>query len=144
MKTFTRKRPTDGESNPERTSGCGLGTILCCKPRISNETDHQQSVAFRASKPGRSLVGIACHMMHLRRRQREEIGAQCAFVGRAIGPRGAACTLPNYFDDSCTDARKGIKWFRMWWPGTESNRRRQPFQGCALPAELPGPRQNLF
>jgi hypothetical protein len=26
-----------------------------------------------------------------------------------------------------------------WWPGTESNRRRQPFQGCALPAELPGP-----
>ena len=30
------------------------------------------------------------------------------------------------------------KLFRMWWPGTESNRRRQPFQGCALPAELPG------
>ena len=26
----------------------------------------------------------------------------------------------------------------MWWPGTESNRRRQPFQGCALPSELPG------
>jgi hypothetical protein len=26
----------------------------------------------------------------------------------------------------------------LWWPGTESNRRRQPFQGCALPAELPG------
>ncbi len=25
-----------------------------------------------------------------------------------------------------------------WWPGTESNRRRQPFQGCALPSELPG------
>jgi hypothetical protein len=21
----------------------------------------------------------------------------------------------------------------LWWPGTESNRRRQPFQGCALP-----------
>jgi hypothetical protein len=21
----------------------------------------------------------------------------------------------------------------MWWPGTELNRRRQPFQGCALP-----------
>jgi hypothetical protein len=30
------------------------------------------------------------------------------------------------------------KFFEMWWPGTESNRRRQPFQGCALPAELPG------
>src|ERR1700679_686624 len=29
----------------------------------------------------------------------------------------------------------------MWWPGTESNRRRQPFQGCALPAELPGQRK---
>ena len=24
------------------------------------------------------------------------------------------------------------KLFRMWWPGTESNRRRQPFQGCAI------------
>jgi hypothetical protein len=36
--------------------------------------------------------------------------------------------------------RKGemISAFRMWWPGTESNRRRQPFQGCALPTELPG------
>src|SRR5579864_1756535 len=28
--------------------------------------------------------------------------------------------------------------FRLWWPGTELNRRRQPFQGCALPPELPG------
>src|SRR6185503_6125742 len=25
-----------------------------------------------------------------------------------------------------------------WCPGTELNRRRQPFQGCALPPELPG------
>src|SRR5215472_2121798 len=30
------------------------------------------------------------------------------------------------------------KLLKSWWPGTESNRRRQPFQGCALPAELPG------
>src|SRR6478736_5239065 len=30
------------------------------------------------------------------------------------------------------------KRLKIWWPGTESNRRRQPFQGCALPAELPG------
>jgi hypothetical protein len=30
------------------------------------------------------------------------------------------------------------KYFEMWWPGTELNRRRQPFQGCALPPELPG------
>src|SRR5450631_1770049 len=33
------------------------------------------------------------------------------------------------------DACKSLK---MWWPGTELNRRRQPFQGCALPPELPG------
>ena len=26
----------------------------------------------------------------------------------------------------------------VWWPGTDLNRRRQPFQGCALPTELPG------
>ena len=25
-----------------------------------------------------------------------------------------------------------------WWPGTESNRRHKPFQGSALPSELPG------
>jgi hypothetical protein len=33
------------------------------------------------------------------------------------------------------DAAKLLK---TWWPGTELNRRRQPFQGCALPPELPG------
>ena len=32
----------------------------------------------------------------------------------------------------------GCKLLILWWPGTELNRRRQPFQGCALPAELPG------
>jgi hypothetical protein len=30
------------------------------------------------------------------------------------------------------------KLLKRWWPGTELNRRRQPFQGCALPTELPG------
>src|SRR6516165_7705108 len=30
------------------------------------------------------------------------------------------------------------KCLKTKWPGTESNRRRQPFQGCALPTELPG------
>ena len=30
------------------------------------------------------------------------------------------------------------KSLKTWWPGTELNRRRQPFQGCALPPELPG------
>src|SRR5215469_1046258 len=34
-----------------------------------------------------------------------------------------------------SDVRKSLI---KWWPGTESNRRRQPFQGCALPTELPG------
>src|SRR5215467_3765200 len=34
--------------------------------------------------------------------------------------------------------KSGVKCFEMWWPGTELNRRRQPFQGCALPPELPG------
>jgi len=24
------------------------------------------------------------------------------------------------------------KWLIWWWPGTELNRRRQPFQGCIL------------
>src|SRR6185503_249203 len=28
--------------------------------------------------------------------------------------------------------------WKEWWPGTESNRRRRPFQGRALPTELPG------
>jgi hypothetical protein len=28
---------------------------------------------------------------------------------------------------------KVCKLLKPWWPGTESNRRRQPFQGCALP-----------
>src|SRR6202167_5686459 len=32
----------------------------------------------------------------------------------------------------------GRNCYGMWWPGTELNRRRQPFQGCALPPELPG------
>jgi hypothetical protein len=34
--------------------------------------------------------------------------------------------------------RYALPALREWWPGTESNRRRQPFQGCALPTELPG------
>src|SRR5215470_5353890 len=30
------------------------------------------------------------------------------------------------------------KYLKTWWPGTELNRRRQPFQGCVLPFELSG------
>jgi hypothetical protein len=32
---------------------------------------------------------------------------------------------------------------KVWWPGTESNRRRQPFQGC-LPIKLSGQFQRKF
>jgi hypothetical protein len=39
---------------------------------------------------------------------------------------------------SCNRFLVAAKLFRMWWPETGSNRRRQPFQGCALPAELSG------
>ena len=34
--------------------------------------------------------------------------------------------------------RISLNSLKTWWPGTELNRRRQPFQGCALPPELPG------
>ena len=43
------------------------------------------------------------------------------------------CTIPK----DVAVSRQFLRSFR-WWPGTESNRRRQPFQGCALPTELPG------
>src|SRR5947209_2409574 len=39
--------------------------------------------------------------------------------------------------------RGACKLLKKWWPGTELNRRRQPFQGCALPTELPGRLVNL-
>ena len=38
-------------------------------------------------------------------------------------------------EEGLTISPKSLK---TWWPGTELNRRRQPFQGCALPPELPG------
>jgi hypothetical protein len=34
--------------------------------------------------------------------------------------------------------RNRLKTKHIWWPGRELNPRRQPFQGCALPPELPG------
>ena len=36
------------------------------------------------------------------------------------------------------------KLLKRWWPGTESNRRRRPFQGRALPTELPGRSEEDF
>src|SRR5450759_2344051 len=32
--------------------------------------------------------------------------------------------------------RSGVKAFETWWPGTELNRRRQPFQGCFSALEI--------
>jgi hypothetical protein len=32
----------------------------------------------------------------------------------------------------------------LWWPGTDLNRRRRPFQGRALPTELPGRSEEDF
>ena len=39
-------------------------------------------------------------------------------------------TKPNHFES--------VFYYDKWWPGTESNRRHKPFQGSALPTELPG------
>src|SRR5260370_1043228 len=46
-------------------------------------------------------------------------------------------TIEAFFpvEGGLTIAHNSLK---RWWPGTELNRRRQPFQGCALPPELPG------
>src|SRR5262249_39575450 len=49
-------------------------------------------------------------------------------------PRLARITVPTPKLNFCPERFLKAK----WWPGTESNRRRQPFQGCALPTELPG------
>ena len=47
---------------------------------------------------------------------------------------------PRFVGILWASANRGIpnKCFGMWWPGRELNPRRQPFQGCALPPELPG------
>src|SRR5258708_17553025 len=57
-------------------------------------------------------------------------------------PRRELPDVPILFPRLETHVLAAAMYFRMWWPGTESNRRRQPFQGCALPTELPG-RANL-
>ena len=47
---------------------------------------------------------------------------------------------PRFVGILWADSNRGIpnNCFEMWWPGRELNPRRQPFQGCALPPELPG------
>ena len=69
--------------------------------------------------------------------------------GRQTGPAQVDSTSVPFHERSSTRLEIGTNWnetevlmacklVKTWWPGTESNRRRQPFQGCALPAELPG------
>jgi hypothetical protein len=56
------------------------------------------------------------------------------------------CRLPitrqqenrNFAQNPTQLQKPGFMRLLKWWPGTELNRRRQPFQGCALPPELPG------
>ena len=51
---------------------------------------------------------------------------------------GATRTISNREGGANGRCSNQVKALREWWPGTELNRRRQPFQGCALPPELPG------
>jgi site-specific recombinase XerC len=56
-------------------------------------------------------------------------------------PKAAPRECKLFFSGGNASVRslvKGAQRTLSWWPGTESNRRRQPFQGCALPTELPG------
>ena len=63
------------------------------------------------------------------------------WTARTAGPSGPGNSVGSRHK-SGTRGRTGQLMLILrglgWWPGTESNRRRQPFQGCALPAELPG------
>jgi hypothetical protein len=80
---------------------------------------------------------------------REEYGGQGrnrtadASLFRAAGFSSRDCAprecFPRYgAQHRSPPARQFYNLKNLWWPGTESNRRRQPFQGCALPTELPG------
>ena len=58
-------------------------------------------------------------------------------LGRLSGSALFPPTIEGFLaaDGGLTISSNSLK---TWWPGTELNRRRQPFQGCALPPELPG------
>jgi hypothetical protein len=49
-------------------------------------------------------------------------------IERRVGSCGQLGSYENF---------KFPKWWILWCRGTESNCRHQPFQGCALPTELP-------
>ena len=60
-------------------------------------------------------------------------------AGGTVNESGAVESFSLGFVRNCAQTvrvmRKSLK---TWWPGRELNPRRQPFQGCALPPELPG------
>src|SRR5437868_6312441 len=66
------------------------------------------------------------------------IGEDRIFPPKAGATTGRQRVLAKILGHPKPYVSGNTKLFRNWWPGTESNRRRQPFQGCALPAELPG------
>src|SRR5580698_10264632 len=63
----------------------------------------------------------------LPRREPPQSAPPVAISGVELGPNGTKAA-----------ERAMLSCEKTWWPGTELNRRRQPFQGCALPPELPG------
>ena len=61
------------------------------------------------------------------------------FVGsRPIQKESEDPTNGNQYDCDQYREETNVLAICKWWPGTESNRRRRPFQGRALPTELPG------
>ncbi len=89
-------------------------TSLAALPDRSNE---KERAGPRAIPPGTSRHPQKTHL-HSTRQTSRAMSFGMKWNKTAVG---GACKL-----------------LKTWWPGTESNRRRQPFQGCALPTELPG------
>ena len=77
---------------------------------------------LRSSTSRIAVNGLGFNEMHL----------LASFAESVVQP-----TIEGFFavEGGLTIAPNSLK---RWWPGTELNRRRQPFQGCALPPELPG------
>jgi integrase len=79
---------------------------------------------------------LAAHLLNWRRETLYSQEENLVFPSRASW----FSANPRFVGILWASSNRGIpnKCFEMWWPGTELNRRRQPFQGCALPPELPG------
>ena len=89
------------------------------------------SVGCKAKNPGRYTRGRAPLLSAASRTHRRPSVPH--FQTRRIVPR-------HYFGMNWNEnANLGVcKLLKRWWPERDSNPRRQPFQGCALPPELPG------